>query len=361
MLRKRSLSTLISLLSCALFAAPAFAAPPEYAVIDLGILPGAHSSAGLGISYYGATVGINSSAVITQRAFYSAGGAMFDLGTLPGYTNSRAEGLTEFAPFWPIIVGWSSNDSDPGGGRAFADVFGAMFDLGSLGGPNSRAHAIADQGFIVGESQPGQAPAGIWHAFRTQPFSYINPATDDLGTLAGATSSFATAVNNWAMVTGNSGGHAYRTAPYSKINPFTDDLGTLGGGFSIGFGINQAGAVAGVSNTALISTLTGKPIDHAFLYDSAGMHDLGTTAGFESSAASALNDKGQVVGSLLNAPPDVHAMLWDKKHGMRDLNTLIPSGANWTLQIGHAINSRGQIVGWGLHAGLQHAFLLQPL
>src|SRR5207248_5201359 len=119
-----------------------------------------------------------------NEAFYWAGGFLFGLGTLPGYTDSVAEGVTEFAPFFPVVVGYSFNTLVPDDSRAFASVFGFRFDLGSLGGPNSRAHAIAGQGFIVGESQLGQAPPDIRHAFRTQPFSKIHPATDHLGTLA---------------------------------------------------------------------------------------------------------------------------------------------------------------------------------
>ncbi len=268
--------------------------------------------------------------------------------------------MTEFAPFFPVIVGYSFNTLVPDDSRALVSVFGFMLDLGSLGGPNSRAHAIAGQGFIVGESQLAQAPPDIRHAFRTQPFSFLNPLTDDLGTLAGADSSFATAVNNGAQVTGQSGGHAYRTAPFSKINPATDDLGTLGGSFSIGFGINQAGIVVGLSNTADISPTTGEPIDHAFLADATGMHDLGTVPGYENSSAEAINDLNQVVGIIGNAPPDFHAMIWDSTHGMRDLNTLISPRLGWLLQAARAINNRGQIVGWGLHHGRLHAFLLRP-
>lgn len=343
-----ALAVVVPLLCAILFAGPPVtAAPVEYTVTDLGVLPDGDKSLGFGISFNPTAVGRATNAAGNDEAFYWAAGKMFGLGTLPGFLNSQAEGLNESWPYFPIAVGYCYNAPVPDDGRAFASVFGFMVDLGSLGGPLSRAHAIAGQGFIVGESQPGQAPAGVWHAFRTAPFSFINPATDDLGTLAGASSSFANAVNNIAQVTGQSGGHAYRTAPFAKINPATDDLGTLGGVFSIGFGINQLGTVAGLSNIAAISPLTGKPIDHAFLYDASGMHDLGTVPGFESSSASAINDHNQVVGAVSNVIPDVHAMIWDAVHGMRDLNTLISPAAGWLLQIGRGINDRGEIVGWG--------------
>ncbi len=360
-MKTRMLIALAASALCALVlsARPAAAAPPEYMVIDLGVLPGGDRSLGFGVGYYASAVGgaVNSSGY--EEAFYWAGGTMFGLGTLPGTLNSQAEGLTEFAPLYPIIVGYCYNSLVPDDGRAFIDVFGWMFDLGTLGGPLSRAHAIAGQGFIVGESQPGQAPSGVWHAFRTQPYRPINPVTDDLGTLAGAASSFANAVNNRAQVTGQSGGHAYRTAPFSKINPATDDLGTLGGSFSIGFGINEAGIAVGLSNTAAISPSSGKPIDHAFLYDTS-LHDLGTVPGFENSAASAINDYNKVVGLIGNLPSTNHAMVWDKTHGMRDLNTLISPASGWLLEIGRAINNQGEIVGWGIHHGQRHAFLLHP-
>jgi len=46
---------------------------------------------------------------------------------------------------------------------------------------------------------------------------------------------------------------------------------------------------------------------------------------------------------------------------MIDLNTLIPAGSGWTLQVGTAMNDNGQITGYGIINGELHAFLLTPV
>jgi hypothetical protein len=47
---------------------------------------------------------------------------------------------------------------------------------------------------------------------------------------------------------------------------------------------------------------------------------------------------------------------------MVDLNTLIPNDSGWTLTAASSINDAGQITGWGVNPnGLQHAYLLTPV
>jgi probable HAF family extracellular repeat protein len=63
--------------------------------------------------------------------------------------------------------------------------------------------------------------------------------------------------------------------------------------------------------------------------------DLGTLPGNNFSAATAINSFGQVVGY------GGHAFLWSKEHGMRDLGTLFSGGPSWAA----AINDRGHVTG----------------
>ena len=144
--------------------------------------------------------------------------------------------------------------------------------------------------------------------------------------------------------------------------PITD-LGTLPGGHrSYAYDINDRGQVVGSRSMA-----SGE--SHAFLWESrrgtghwrrGGRKDLGTLGG-ALAQASAINNRGQVVGSsyiegrLYN--PD-HSFLWEKGR-MKDLGTLDPQGPAHNQQsFATAINDREQVVGHSETAsGLYRAFV----
>ena len=175
----------------------------------------------------------------------------------------------------------------------------------------------------------------------------------------------------------------------------TQWLGSLGGGFSAANGINDSGAVVGLSYTAAYAL-------HAFLWtQTGGMQDLtpdltsigGATAvginssnqvvgyyfpngsrntvGFSWTQASglqdvgpagtlalAVNDSGTVVGQAPNAKGYRHAMSWTPAGGMKDLGTL---GGPASKALG--INNKGWIVGTSLTSSgnsTLHAFLWTP-
>ena len=54
-------------------------------------------------------------------------------------------------------------------------------------------------------------------------------------------------------------------------------------------------------------------------------------------------------------------MVWTPSGGMQDLNSLIPANSGWVLINANAINNTGQITGYGVKDGHNHAFLLTPL
>jgi len=127
------------------------------------------------------------------------------------------------------------------------------------------------------------------------------------------------------------------------------DLGTLlGDVHSRALGINDSGQVVGGS--------TDGNNDRAFLWSSgSGMQDLGALPGSGGGIANGINNSGQVVGTSSG-----RAFLWSSGV-MTDLNTLpAVSAAGWSLTEALAINNAGQIVGRGVHQGLQRAFLLTP-
>ena len=119
-------------------------------------------------------------------------------------------------------------------------------------------------------------------------------------------------------------------APFIPI-----DLGSLGGLSSAATGVNDSGQVIG-SNFA---PGTGEQ-NHAFSWTAAGgMVDLGTLGG-PLSQAFAVNDSGQVVGASDTAGGERHAFSWTAAGGMVDLGT-IGGGSSSAF----AVNKIGQVVG----------------
>jgi probable HAF family extracellular repeat protein len=222
--------------------------------------------------------------------------AINNLGQFVGVA-SRRERLAAPAPpsFRSQVVHRSGYRSLPG--RAL-DVF--RDDIGHLGGRNltdgvleTTPWAINDLGQVAGTSL---ARDGWPHAFRTAPNRPIDPHTDDLGTLGGATSA-GRAINNLGQVVGDSAradgrSHAFRTAPDRPIDPHTDDLGTLGGTTSAGRAINSKGDVVG-------SAATADGAMHAFVFRGERMIDLNTRVSIEDGwileEARDINDRGQVL------------------------------------------------------------------
>lgn len=112
---------------------------------------------------------------------------------------------------------------------------------------------------------------------------------------------------------------------------------------------------------------------HAFLIDSrqkenprtgAEVKDLGVLAGDDESAATALNNNGQIVGwsnsqKRAKYRKTARAFLWQNGQ-MYDLHSLTRHGGDWGLHNATGINERGQIIGNGLWKGQLHAFLLTP-
>ena len=88
--------------------------------------------------------------------------------------------------------------------------------------------------------------------------------------------------------------------------------------------------------------------------------DLGVLAGGTWSRTFAINVFCMVVGNGNCTGAGSHAFVWSRKHGMQDLNALIPANSGWDLPGAVAVNIAGQIVGAGTVDGQQHGFLLTP-
>ena len=93
--------------------------------------------------------------------------------------------------------------------------------------------------------------------------------------------------------------------------------------------------------------------------EKAGILDLGTLQGDFASSALGINDDGNVVGVSLDA--DFNPRGFVRREGrMIDLNQLAPDSPLYLL-IAHGINSRGEIIGFGVDSmGDVHAYLAIP-
>jgi probable HAF family extracellular repeat protein len=378
--RRAGLSALILALAFG-GAAPPARATAGFTAVDLGTLGGQHSTA-QAINDAGQVVGWSHIPAGNTHAFsWTQGGGMVDLGTLGG-SNSQAL----FVGGDGQVVG--DSDSADTTSRVFSwTQTGGMVDIGTLGG-YTRATAINDGGWVVGLSTTA---AGSQHAFAwTRGGGMI-----DLGALAGSGYSFATAVNNGGQVVGTSatadgvGQHAFSWTPTGGMV----DIGTLGGNSSA-YGVNASGQVFGVS------TVAGE--EHAFSWTPAGgMVDLGTlpllsnfsyfvavnangqfvgnnfvsasnafswtqtggsvdlTLGGLTSASTAVNDHGQVVGaSDVTGDFERHAFSWTQAGGIVDLGTF-----GGTVSQANAVNESGQIAGASAGGGAfpaTHAALWIP-
>ena len=107
--------------------------------------------------------------------------------------------------------------------------------------------------------------------------------------------------------------------------------------------------------------MPGAHVSHACIWMSGGsLLDIGTLGG-NGAVGLALNDNGWVVGTYdLPGSTKYHGFLYDGST-MIDINDLIDPSSGWELFKPSDINNRGQIVGWGVYQGQNHAFLLTPV
>jgi probable HAF family extracellular repeat protein len=195
-----------------------------------------------------------------------------DLGMLPG-------GITSYP--WDInasgqVVG--GVDMGNGTSRAFIWRNGVMSDLGTLGGTSGVALGINDAGQVVGQVNNGSA-AG--RAFLVTPED-----TDGNG-----------APDRW-----------FRDSNADGKNDLMRDLGTIGGSYiyALARDVNNLGQVVGTVSTNYW------PARHAFRWQNGVMTDMGTFGG-EGSDANAINDAGQITGSVLfsTGPVTQRGFLWN--------------------------------------------------
>jgi probable HAF family extracellular repeat protein len=202
-------------------------------------------------------------------------------------------------------------------------------DLGALAGDTSSvAWAINANGDVVGWSMGQAGPRAFLYtsasglvALPSLPNRPRSVARDinDAGVIVGSANAGGTDIGHAVVWSGGS----------------VQDLGTLGTGFfSEALGVNNLGQVVGWSYTVLGNGLR----EHAFLYTQAdGMVDL--TPDSDTGSAADINDAGQVTG-YKTAPYGSHAFRWEQGVFL-DLGVLPFYG----YSEGWAINASGRVAG----------------
>lgn len=295
---------------------------------------------------------------------------VFNLGTLGGSV-SAGTGINNRG----LVTGFSNLTGDDVQ-HAAVWLYGLKFDLGTLGGPNSGVEwpLNNDKGVIAGISETAEMdPLGeSWSCAAFFPttthhtclgFKWEWGEMTALPTLGG-NNGYAAGVNNEGQVVGWAENTVHdptcvapqvlqfeaviwgpRNGEIQQLPPFPGDQD------GAATAINDKGQVIGISG--LCGDAVGAfSAAHALLWENGTATNLGSLGGVAWNTPAAINNRGQIVGFSdlpgdQSGAPNFHAFLWTKERGIRDLGTL-PGDA---VSEGLGINERGQIVGESCQAG----------
>jgi probable HAF family extracellular repeat protein len=247
-----------------------------------------------------------------ETPFYATG--INAKGQVVGYTTLYSD-ETQYAFLWSNAEGFS--------------LFGSSW-------PPTMANGVSDLSEIVGQTGVFFGVGTLWRGGEATTLATLPGGAGDYLSSANAVNDLQGVVG-WSTPSPASGPCEFNldactiNAVLWKRDGAITDLGTLSGDtLSMATSINLFGQVIGVSG----NTLDGN--------------------GWGGNGGSGFGGLG---GSLSIAG---RPFIWNASKGMRDLNSLIPSGSGWILNSVSGINIWGQIVGSGTLDGESHGFLLTP-
>lgn len=297
------------------------------------------SSDAVAINNLGQVVGVSDNGgFFTQSAMLWQGGQSIYLGAVSGNRVSIAYDINDHGQ----IVGYSVDDVRGNNKQATLWYQGSITALSSEGQTESVARAINNDGLIVGYQAANFSnayKATRWDAATAQNLGNYSETS--------ALQSFylALGVNGSGQVVGTatefviSGTVAHATLWSGSAT----DLGTLGGKDSYALAINDQGTSVGWS------TIGASGYTHAVVWDSQGIHALGTLNPQEFSQATSINNEGDIVGFVYpnGLAGSSYAALWREGKTI-NLNSYLDDAtrdAGWVLDSASDINDAGWIVG----------------
>jgi hypothetical protein len=373
-----------ALVGLAGFAAPASAqVAPSYVLTDLGFLSGGTNSRAEGISPTGIVVGYSTVGGLHLATAW-VGGVPQALGTLSGDTQSEAR----YANAAGTIVGFSTNTAFTADKAVTFTVGGSPVNLNVNAGltqpptgptlTNSRGEAISATGEIVGHVYSGDfnnltaadGLRGFYRSTTTGAVTRLDPPSGVTNYPADAVAAYGINASShvfgqadpggatpgyrgarWNSPSGSSNTPSF-TYPTASGSGLTDYLGTQGNNVDriVGTATDFAGSSQAFGSDGTTTTL---------------LNNLGGPQGNAYSINNALTNV--IVGSSDTAASGLHATAWNWSGTAPsptpfDLNSLLVSNpTGMTLVEALGVNDLGQIVGYGIVGGSEHAFLLTPV
>jgi probable HAF family extracellular repeat protein len=252
---------------------------------------------------------------------------------------------------------------------------GQITDLGSLGGPGHQSHALDlnDAGVVLGwsdtldgvrrfVSQDGAlvaSPGETWaindRGHTVGDALYADGQQIEIPDL-GDQPAMGLALNHRDHVTGFAPTPPFHQHAFFWADGQFVDLGTAGGPIAAGLDINEHDQVVGRMFTPQI-------FNRPFLYQGGQVIDLGSATGTPSGVATAINNRGDIVGSDEDTARMPETGWIGRPGSLRSLKTLLVDGTCFFLLEAIDINDSGHIIvnGSECSAGRFRAYLLEPL